>query len=915
MRIEARNCMKLTAAAACVMGLAATAAAQPWWDKCFDPMNTAPLSPDWAVATVGNSMMVVGIGFSGTATWGPNSPCGAPPGNTAQPVIGYIMLRMGSTGSMHSPDDTLCAITTGAPFAGNNWSYATIRVVAGDGSVDDSKFGDGGWNLFIGPQASFRRILAMQEVAGGVEAQLVVRSVGASIRFEWTLTNTNEDQVQVGLRHTSWLGMLNNSRGFSGFGENNYTLMPSGRPLRIHTNFVRSEDPVNFPDRVEFLFRQSDPYPSLRVLTEPDPLHPDQERADRLVIGDWLFVASPLWESVILPDAATFDTTFALFFEPVQVAPGQSRTIVYYLEPAWANNDVDLGTDGAFALTSEDPQLITFDPKGLNQLDPNPFFITAWVDNQYGQFGTSQELTMRNVELSLALPQGLDFAPGESATKSIAEIPPTGVRSVQWQVVANGLETGDLRYRVTCSAGQPGVSKALSDNVMVAATPVKDFFVGPQLIGFPWQFTSTTLTDILGLGSPADFVAFNWDVTAQSYAAAIEAERGRGQWIVATSDFPAHVLNGASSFGDEVPGEFHFILRRGWNLISNPYPYPVQLIHMLGMSARDPTNVFTWIELTQLGWIRSVLFSYNTIIGSYEFSSDPQQLLLPGVGYWIYVNSPDNIRLIWPPVYAPNLPGSPRSEQNPWSGQDNQWRLQLVARGEGQGDLSNYIGVAPTRGEAETLSVPEPPVVPDSKFRLAFVKNNPAGEEMRWAQDIRVSGGRHTFDMEFVAYEAGTYSISWPNIRQLPRNTRVRIMDLQSGQSRDLRMNSAYTFTMDAAGVRKFEVSIEAGAVSRPVIGSVLISSSTRDRTGPVTIQYALSAGAEVSVRILNTAGREVYTITRGRSENAGVNTVSWSKRTNSGRAVAPGNYIVEIIAETPEGARVRGTRPVIVVR
>jgi flagellar hook assembly protein FlgD len=99
------------------------------------------------------------------------------------------------------------------------------------------------------------------------------------------------------------------------------------------------------------------------------------------------------------------------------------------------------------------------------------------------------------------------------------------------------------------------------------------------------------------------------------------------------------------------------------------------------------------------------------------------------------------------------------------------------------------------------------------------------------------------------------------------------------------------------------------------VIGTVSVTAGSRDPQSPVSIQYSLSTGATVTTRILGPSGKEVHAMTRGRAEAAGVNTVTWNKRDSAGRAVAPGNYIVEIVAETADGQRVRVTRPVIVTR
>ena len=82
-----------------------------------------------------------------------------------------------------------------------------------------------------------------------------------------------------------------------------------------------------------------------------------------------------------------------------------------------------------------------------------------------------------------------------------------------------------------------------------------------------------------------------------------------------------------------------------------------------------------------------------------------------------------------------------------------------------------------------------------------------------------------------------------------------------------------------------------------------------------MTISYALSADALVSVRILSATGKEIYTVTRGRADDAGENTVTWALRDNANRAVAPGTYRVEILAETPNGERVRKIVPINVIR
>jgi hypothetical protein len=161
----------------------------------------------------------------------------------------------------------------------------------------------------------------------------------------------------------------------------------------------------------------------------------------------------------------------------------------------------------------------------------------------------------------------------------------------------------------------------------------------------------------------------------------------------------------------------------------------------------------------------------------------------------------------------------------------------------------------------------------------------------------------------------GDVTVTWPNLPSVPRNVRAKITDLATGEVRDLRSVSGYTYFMGQAGSREFVVTLEQGGSARPVIGNVMVSSPGRGVDQIMTVSYALSADALVTVRILSGTGKEVYAVTRGRADNAGENQVTWNLRDSANRAVAPGTYRVEILAETPNGERVRKMVPINVVR
>jgi hypothetical protein len=296
----------------------------------------------------------------------------------------------------------------------------------------------------------------------------------------------------------------------------------------------------------------------------------------------------------------------------------------------------------------------------------------------------------------------------------------------------------------------------------------------------------------------------------------------------------------------------------------------------------------------------------------------------PTKGYWVFVSDPSEITLNYPPLFDGWVPNQSRTASRPgttsvktWSQSANHWRLKLAARNESNLDAENYIGVAPGNKESAALRVYEPPMAPLSEVGLS-ISETVNGKETRLAQSLQPKGGKKTFNVNVNVRKPGQVTITWPNLSTVPSNMRFHITDLATGTTRDLRRSSGYTFTVDKAGTRQFQVTAEEGAASRAVIGNVIVTQSGRaagDRNAPVTISYTLSTDAATSVRILANNGREVYVASRGRADRAGENTITWTLRDKANRAVAPGTYRAEIVAETTGGERVRKVIPVNVIR
>ena len=157
-------------------------------------------------------------------------------------------------------------------------------------------------------------------------------------------------------------------------------------------------------------------------------------RPDRMVIANWVYISPSLWDYQANPaQTISSDSAVALYWLPVEVGPGQTRTVATYY---------GLGT---FSATGE---LSLTGPAQLahNGADwePNPFPVTAYLTN-------TGPAPLRQPALTLSLPAGLHLAEGETATKTLADVAPSDLGQTAWNVVAEA--AGRYTYRVDAVSG------------------------------------------------------------------------------------------------------------------------------------------------------------------------------------------------------------------------------------------------------------------------------------------------------------------------------------------------------------------------------------------------------------------------------------------------------------------------------
>jgi hypothetical protein len=840
--------------AVCAVGFAAGSALAQWnaWDGCVTPPpdQTAPISAD---ATTTDPILLVDqifpfgdqggisvfVGLSGDYTFGPMTPCGGFINNSTLEIAGSLNF-VSVLGSQISTDDDFYTITPGIinnvntdpppppPFVnevgGRRYSYVSIRSQTIDGgTVEDGLFGENGFELVVAPGAS-NRYLRLQDngMAGGVDAEMRVESRGTGLRFQWTLRNTNAEARLIGLRYNGFMHMRSGGEAaFGGFlGKIPFFLTPKGRPTILDTMWDRAATPSTFPKFFNIYYAQSYPYPSLRFITDKDAAHPDQSKMTRFAVGGE--TTGTLWNFTIIPDVY-HSGVMAFWYDPVLVQPGQSRTIVFYVEGSYSTGDVQK----PYPIFTEANPLLEYFPGGTNELNPNPARVIATVDNWFAQ--ANHELPIAQMDLSIRLLRSdtnppdpllpttspLSLSGGDPVTKQLFNILPRELQNVEWAVEASGLEPGVFPYRIDVSSNV-GPAKKVYGTVTVGLTPRVDLKPYPytggaaQLLSFPWEFANSNLG---ALGFPGGSQYFTYDAASGQYVAAAQAERGRAFWVKYAGDPAPFSLNGASSANDKTVGGFNVVLERGWNLVGNPYPYPVQLNQIDGVCDADPTQVYTWTEMASRNWVRSTWFRQNPDPASpdtYVFSSDDSQLILPGVGYWIYVVSYEQVQLYWPAVFLPGLSNSFWVQSNGSTQTIDKWQLPMRVAGSGYQYGSVAVGYNSDPSQAEASTALVPPAKPGGNpLELTLVRSS-LGVNTRFAVDTRSGSSNQTYKMDVKIPRLGSYTLTWPEARSLPRGVRIRVKDLQNGRIVDVRSVGSYTFTATGTTPRRFEITASA---------------------------------------------------------------------------------------------------------
>ena len=149
-----------------------------------------------------------------------------------------------------------------------------------------------------------------------------------------------------------------------------------------------------------------------------------------------------------------------------------------------------------------------------------------------------------------------------------------------------------------------------------------------------------------------------------------------------------------------------------------------------------------------------------------------------------------------------------------------------------------------------------------------------------------------------AARPCANLALSWPDLSALPETLVPILEDTTTSGRYYMRTTAALRFDMAQAGTRLFKILVRPAATSTAVV-SALQAQATPG--GSYEITYTLSAPAEVGVQVRNIAGVVIKTLASTGPVEAGVNTLAWNGRADSGTRVPAGRYLCQLTARSPE--------------
>jgi hypothetical protein len=473
------------------------------------------------------------------------------------------------------------------------------------------------------------------------------------------------------------------------------------------------------------------------------------------------------------------------------------------------------------------------------------------------------------------------------------------------------------------------------ESVLYVSDPITSlthtFPVGPAMISFPIQPLKPRAGDAL-LNPANDAPLFNdgnlllaqWKQNLNKadgdnylrYPTLDPLKPGKGYWENFGGATDVKIIGRTTTLDQDLSlGLLH-----GWNQIGTPYNSPVNVADLQFQYLADnlPVDMATAISK---GYIvaQNVPGAGQVAVWDYTPAAGyiPATTLQPWKGYWIRVLVSEGVTITYPNPTGPSRSirltrAATRVTPTATSG----WSIPLTVRGtDGTGGTA-YLGQSDqaVSGYDAKLDAMRPPDFTRAVPTVSFPHPEWGANAGEYYSDIHRAGSKDPWVVSvYTPNPTRSYTLTWSSLNNVPRTTRLILVDMATGARQYMQSSSGYSFVPGNSPTRKFQIITE-----ERTRGSLqILNIVTRQSRGASTIEmsYDLTQGATVTTEIKGMDGRTVRRLAPGRAASSGTNNVIWDGRDEKAISVSSGSYLVNITARTPDGESARAIRVITVVR
>ncbi len=407
------------------------------------------------------------------------------------------------------------------------------------------------------------------------------------------------------------------------------------------------------------------------------------------------------------------------------------------------------------------------------------------------------------------------------------------------------------------------------------------------------------------LGDKGDWQLYRWDRALNQFISATNSSHSFGNIISGKSYLlitrKAKSLNSGSGIS-VVPGSAQSLILPGWNMISNPYTFPISW------------NSVVWennnrVELRNLVILNNGRFEYVDENALRLFRLDPWK------GYFYYSDTSTFIMKF--PARDAGLFSKEISE--------NPVPPLFAIQAELLSAQNDRVGIIEFGEHAEALNGLDPldkPALPafsgeDIQIRLS----GPVGKLLH-SDFRRNSESGNSWDFEIIKLERDqSLSLMFNGTENLTDGFMLAVLNRNTGKleymtsGADHRVRGSGTGTVQFRAFVGTKDYIESQALNTIPSEFYLAQNYPNPFNPSTTIHYGLPSSSNVELSIYNSLGQKVRTLYSG-IQNAGQQRIVWNGRNDNGAPVSSGIYIFRAsIRSLEDGGHFRQSRKMMLVK